>query len=238
VYLSPHLDDAVLSAGGFIYEKVRAGDSVETWTIISGFPPPGELTPLAQILQAQWGTATAEEAIRLRREEDVRAVSRLGAKFHHFDIPDCIYRRGPGGEPLYQEIFINPHPLEEDLPDEIAGTLNELLLPDDQVVCQFAIGNHVDHILVRWAAELLDRPLGYVADLPYHFKHPNELEKQTIGMEMVLHEITESGLKAWIEGIFTYRSQLSSVFDRVDQVEPAIRQFCAQWSGFPLWRPV
>ena len=32
VYLSPHLDDAVFSAGGLIYEQAQGGLPVEIWT--------------------------------------------------------------------------------------------------------------------------------------------------------------------------------------------------------------
>lgn len=38
IYISPHLDDAVLSAGGLIYEQTRAGHEVEIWTFMCGFP--------------------------------------------------------------------------------------------------------------------------------------------------------------------------------------------------------
>jgi hypothetical protein len=34
IYLSPHLDDAALSAGGLIYEQTQAGIQVEIWTFI------------------------------------------------------------------------------------------------------------------------------------------------------------------------------------------------------------
>ena len=38
IYLSPHLDDAVFSAGGLIYEQTQAGTPVEIWTIMCGDP--------------------------------------------------------------------------------------------------------------------------------------------------------------------------------------------------------
>ena len=159
IYISPHLDDAVLSAGGFIYEQTRNGNPVEIWTIVCGYPPPGELTLRAQLEHFQWGTGTAKETIDLRRAEDVHAASIIGAKPVHFDIPDCIYRRGPDGEELYLDIFVQPHEAESHLPDQIAQTIAPRLLPDDQIICQLGIGGHVDHIIVRQAVEQLKRPL-------------------------------------------------------------------------------
>ncbi len=67
IYISPHLDDAALSAGGFIYEQILDDNPVEIWTIVCGFPPPGELTPFAQALHQEWGTGSAEETVRTRR---------------------------------------------------------------------------------------------------------------------------------------------------------------------------
>jgi LmbE family N-acetylglucosaminyl deacetylase len=238
IYLSPHLDDAVFSAGGLVYEKVRAGLQVEIWTIVCGFPPPGELPPLAQELHAQWGTGTAEQTVRLRREEDVRAAGYLGATTLHMDLPDCIYRRGPDGEALYKDIFVQPHPYEANLPAEIAETLSGLIQQDDQLVCQLAIGGHVDHILVRQAAELLDLPLLFAADLPYHFKHPGELVPMISGLKATRHPLNGAALEAWLEAILMYSSQLSAVFEDLEAIEPDIRAFIQEWGGFPLWQQV
>jgi len=55
VFLSPHLDDAVLSCGGFIFELIQKGERVEICTICAGDPPPGELSPLAEMLHQRWG---------------------------------------------------------------------------------------------------------------------------------------------------------------------------------------
>ncbi len=238
VYLSPHLDDAALSAGGLLYDKNLAGEQVEILTIVCGYPPQGELTPLAQLLHAQWKTGTAEETIRLRRDEDAHAAGLLGVKSHYLDLPDCIYRRGPDGEALYQNIFVEPHPFESDLPSHLAQKINGHLQPEDRVICQLALGGHVDHILVRRAAEQLLHPLWYVADLPYHFKQPGELERQVAGMNLVLHPVSDPGFQAWIRAILAYSSQLSSLFEETDEIEPQVRGYCVRWGGFPVWKPV
>ncbi|MFZ5819848.1 MAG: PIG-L deacetylase family protein [Chloroflexota bacterium] len=235
IYISPHLDDSVLSAGGLIYEQSRAGLAVEIWTIVCGFPPPGELTPFAQLLHSQWGTSSAEETVRIRRAEDVKAASILGAKTLHFDVPDCIYRRAPDGEPLYQDIFVEPREAEAGLPDLMAQAIAARLQPDDQVACQFAIGGHVDHVLVRQAAERLGRPLSYLADLPYLFNQPGELALKAAGMNVASHPITEAGLGAWVEAILAYESQLSTLFDSPGKMEEAVRSYSQEWNGIPVW---
>ena len=91
IYLSPHLDDAVLSAGGLIYEQAQSGDPVEIWTLLCGYAPSEEVSPFAQALHQQWGFGSAEETVRLRRAEDRNAAAALGASAIHFDFLDCIY---------------------------------------------------------------------------------------------------------------------------------------------------
>lgn len=235
IYISPHLDDAVLSAGGFIYEQTRIGNPVEIWTIICGFPSSGKLTPFAQLLHKQWGTGTAEETINLRRAEDIKAAGIVGAKAVHFDVPDCIYRRGPDGEPLYMDIFVQPHEAEAHLPDQIAQAIALRLEPDNRVICQLGIGGHVDHIIVRRAVERLNRPLWYAADVPYLFNQPGELALETSGMKESLYPITEAGLQAWVEAILAHASQLSSLFESPEKMKEEIRSFYAERGGLPLW---
>ena len=236
IYISPHLDDAALSAGGFIYDQTHSGNPVEIWTVVCGYPPPGELTPLAQMLHQQWGTQSAEETVRLRRAEDLRAAGILGATTVHFDVPDCIYRRGKDGEPLYLDVFVSPHDAEAELPAQIARTVSDRLQPGDQLICQLGIGDHVDHILVRQAGELLGHPLWYVADLPYLFNQPGELALKTVGMKESLYSITEAGLRAWAEAVLAYESQLSTLFEDPETIGGKLSSFYTERGGFPFWK--
>lgn len=236
IYLSPHLDDAALSAGGFLYEQTQAGIPVEIWTIISGFPPPGELTPFAQFLHQMWDTGTPEETVKARREEDKEAARILGAKTLHFDITDCIYRRGLDGAALYPDIYVQLHPSEVHLPGQIAGFITPLLQTGDRVICQLGVGDHVDHLLVRQAAERLNQPLWYVADLPYLFKQPVELAALVAGMQEARYSITEAGMRAWIEAVLAYKSQISSLFESVERFEEDVHAYCAERGGFSLWQ--
>lgn len=236
IYISPHLDDAVLSAGGLIYEQTRAGLPVEIWTMMCGFPPEGELSQLAQVLHHQWGFSSAEEAVRLRRAEDDQAASIVGAKTVHFDFLDCIYRRGVDGNWLYPlEVFVPPLPEEADLPAQIAAAISARLQPDDVLVGQFAIGRHVDHVTVRRAVERLNLPIWYDADIPYLFNNPSELAPNTAGMREAPQAVTESGLEAWLEGISAYQSQLSSLFESPEKLFEAIRAYGWDERGISLW---
>ena len=238
IYLSPHLDDAALSAGGWIYDQTRAGTPVEIWTFMCGVPPTTELSPFAQVLHYRWGMSTAEEVVRGRKQEDANAAAILGATTHYFDFLDCIYRRGRNGEWLYFDIFVDPLPEEADLPAQMAEAISARLQPDDKLVCQFGIGRHVDHIATRRAAELLGRPLHYVADIPYLFKTPEQLLPHTAGMKEEASRVSEAGLTAWQEAVAAYESQISSLFESVDEMREHIRSYSEKNGGIRFWKPV
>jgi LmbE family N-acetylglucosaminyl deacetylase len=223
IYISPHLDDAVLSVGGLIHDQARDGNRVEIWTLVCGFPPEADLTPFAQVLHFQWGFASAEETVRLRRAEDERAASIVGAKTVHFDFPDCIYRRGADGEPLYPlDVFVEPHPAETDLPAQMTAALASRLEPDDVLVCPLTVGGHADHIIVRRAVEGLGRSLWYYADVPYVLDHPSALETYSRRMQPKRQKVSSAGLVAWVAGISAYASQISTLFESLEQMRESM----------------
>lgn len=239
IYLSPHLDDAVFSAGGLIYEQTRQGLPVEIWTLMCGYPPvPDEvLSPFAQLLHNVWGVPSAEAAIDARRAEDRSAAAILGAEAVHFDFLDCVYRAGENGEWLYSDVFGTPHPQDAGLPVQIAEAVRALLRQDDVLVCQLALGSHVDHILVRQGAEQLGLSLLYDLDVPYVFYHEDKVGQIIDGMRESVHRITETGLARWQDAALEYRSQIPTLreaFDTPEKVREALHSYWAAREGVRL----
>lgn len=237
IYLSPHLDDAVFSAGGLIYEQAQAGIPVEIWTLMCGYAPESSVSPYAQMLHSVWGASSAEEATSKRRDEDQRAAALLGAGTVHFDFLDCIYRQGTNGEWMYSEVFLPPHPDDAGLPQQIAQAIASHLQPDDVLVCQLALGSHVDHVLVRRGVELLGRPLRYDIDVPYIFYRPEELEPKSAGMKGTVQFISETGLNRWQEASLEYKSQiitLGEAFDSPEKVMMSIQSYWSERTGIRL----
>lgn len=236
IYLSPHLDDAVLSAGGLIHDQVVGGERVEIWTIMSGFPGSEEPSDFARKMHTEWGTSSGVQTVRARRAEDLRAAGVLGAHPRHFGFLDCIYRRDAEGRPLYQEaLYTPPHACDAGLPTQIARTISKGLRRDDVTVCQLGIGEHVDHLLVRKAAELLGSPLLYDADLPYLLNHPDELEPMTASMASGLEPVSVAGRAAWLRAIQEYRSQLSTLFESPESMSERLGAHWTETGGIRLW---
>jgi LmbE family N-acetylglucosaminyl deacetylase len=237
IYLSPHLDDAVLSCGGLIFEQSRQGLPVEIWTILAGNPPPGGLSEFASQTHALWGLTGGEETVAMRKAEDREACTRVGADPVHFDIPDCIYRRSPEGQVLYPGTVITaPHPAERELPWRMAAALRSELGSQDRLVCPLALGGHVDHRLVRQAADSLQQPLLYYADVPYVLNNPEALALALSKLEGQLFPLPESALTVWLHGVEAYRSQLSSLYKGAGSLFDAIRNYWSANSGLCLWQ--
>lgn len=239
IYLSTHLDDAVFSMGGLICEQARAGIPVEIWTLMCGYPAESneELSPFAQLLHRLWGASSAEEASRIRRAEDEHAAANLGADVRHFDFLDCIYRRGSGGEWLYSEVFVPPDPADAGIPSRVAEAIRSHLRPDDVLVCQLALGSHVDHVLVRQGAEMLARPLNYYVDVPYVFYRPEELKQKAAGMKESVHLVRETSLERWKDASLEYRSQIPTLreaFDTPEKVRSSLQSYWTERGGIRL----
>jgi LmbE family N-acetylglucosaminyl deacetylase len=238
IYLSPHLDDAVLSAGGLIYEQTQSGIPVEIWTFMCGFAPEEDVSPSAALLHTQWGFSSAEETTRKRREEDRNAASILGARAVHLDFLDCIYRRGPDGEWLYSEVFVPPRAEDAAIPTQIAETVSARIRPDDTLVCQLSVGSHVDHVLVRQGAELLGRALLYDIDIPYIFYKPEEFGPKSAGMKESVHPVMEAGLHSWQVAVQEYKSQLpglGAVFDTPAKAQASLHTYWQKDRGIRLF---
>jgi hypothetical protein len=123
------------------------------------------------------------------------------------------------------------------LPKHIAQAISAQLTPDDILVTQLSVGSHVDHVIVRQAAELLGRPLLYDIDIPYMFYKPEEFAPKSAGMNETTHFISESGVKAWHEAILEYKSQVpwfGAALSTPEDARESIRAYWSEWKGIRL----
>lgn len=239
IYLSPHLDDIVLSCGGLVWEQTRQGVPIQIWTVCAGDPPPGPFSPYAQSLHARWGLESAATATR--RSEDIASCALLGAEHRHLPFPDCIYRYSPiTGEALYtsdEAIFGTLHTEDASLVAELSSFLEQNLPADAEVVCPLTLGSHVDHQLTRMVAQKLGRSLWFYADYPYAENQPAD----TSGLipedaELVVFPVSQAGLEVWIRGVAEHHSQISTFWSGPEAMDVAIRDYYRRNGGVRLWR--
>jgi LmbE family N-acetylglucosaminyl deacetylase len=240
LYLSPHLDDVVLSCGGQIAQLVRTDQQVSVVTIFAGDVPADVAnTPFVQELHARWGLGHNPPAAR--RAEDLAALKILGASATHLPFPDCVYRLGWMGAPLYltrDAIFGTVAEIETELSEEVVRALKRLRVSRDvNVILPLTAGHHVDHQIVRAAGERWagSRQVAYYEDYPYAEK-PDEVTA-AIGEARLCTELVkldEAALAAKIAAIACYRSQLSTFF--TSEAEMAAR-VCAYAEAIGADRP-
>lgn len=220
IYLSPHLDDAVLSCGGLIARQGRQGERVVVVTVCAGDPLPGPLSPFAQSLHERWNTPA--NAVAVRRAEDAAALRILGAEVIHWETPDCIYRV-VNGEPLYaseQALFGELHPAEAALARTLAARIAGL--GPAHFYAPYTLGHHVDHQLVRRAAEASGVAVTYYEDYPYAER---EWVSPAGPLFARLALLDETSLAAKGRALAEYQSQISSFWKSVPEMEAALRAF-------------
>jgi LmbE family N-acetylglucosaminyl deacetylase len=233
IYLSPHLDDVALSCGGLISRQVLEEAEVLVVTVFAGRPPEGGVSEFAAGLQDRWGDTI--HPVDRRTDEDRRALRLLRANSLRLGYPDAIYRYS-GESFLYtsrEDLFGALHPLDRSLAPQIAQDIAAISSPRWAVVYSpLAVGNHVDHQLVRNAMFERETPsdeLVFYEDYPY-VEQPGALTKvlEPLGPKRWTSEVQqfdESCLKRKIRAISAYRSQISALFETEQAMALRVREY-------------
>ena len=238
LYLSPHLDDAVLSCGGRIWQETQSGREVLVVTVFTGDPPAdANLTSFAQELHDDW--ELGHRAPRHRRAEDRVALETLGAEALHWEFLDCIYRVDSTGENLYGDgdaLWGPIHPADSERIDAIVHQIERLIADRDPeiVVAPLGVGRHVDHRIVRQAAQQTmatqaDGELIFFEDYPYA-DEPEAVSQALEGgsYESEIVHLGEEALERKTNAIAQYRSQISMLFEDLDEMVERTRAYASR----------
>jgi LmbE family N-acetylglucosaminyl deacetylase len=240
LFLSPHLDDAVLSCGGQIHRRAAAGERVVVLTVFAGTPEGGP-TLLAAELHSLWGLpAEPSEALAARVAEDDRALAVLHAEPERWGLIDAVYRgrAAPTGlteasYPTLRSLFGPPRDQEDER--GLARVIAELLRalpPAAAVYAPLGVGRHVDHVLVQRAATEVFRDherLLFYEELPYArrlFSVRRALRAAAVGSASWSAEIvplTAGEIDAKCRAIACYASQLAPVYRDEDHLRRAVK---------------
>ena len=243
LFLSPHLDDAVLSCGGLIHQLARSGQRVLIRTFLAADPPPNLTeTPLIRALHHKWKAGASP--YETRRREDIAAAQTLGAGWEHLDLPDAPYRMSLAGDMLYPSeasLFGDIHPddplLNLDMDVSVA-----------MVYAPLGAGDHVDHRLVNQLGRMLPLNVIYYEEFPYssegdEIRHASgKRVEQRYGSDAVqtalqkfeqpltprLIDLSEADIAAKIEAIRCYHSQLGTFWKNEAEMEAGVRRYAWQ----------
>jgi LmbE family N-acetylglucosaminyl deacetylase len=228
--VSPHLDDAVFSAGATLAALAGRGATVDVLTPFAG-PSGSHLSRVAMQLHATYGDGRFRRRVPYgskrvparRRREDLDAMALLGATAQHGRFPDAVYRKRTDGSWLIQsltDLFEPSLPPEPALETELVADL-ELHVQRQQptlVMTCAAAGGHVDHRYVRdgvlVVASRHDFDLVLWEDLPYAFdKEPTPPSPELHLLPVALPK------EAWAKKyacLQAYRSQLRMLWGAGD----------------------
>ncbi|MCB9419283.1 MAG: PIG-L family deacetylase [Ardenticatenaceae bacterium] len=241
IYLSPHLDDAALSCGGMIWSDTAVNQSNLIITVMAGDPPQATHSDYVASLHQRWNLNA--DAVAVRRQEDATACHILGADYWHWDVPDCIYRHHPGnGQPFYvsdADIFGRIHPQETGLVERLSRLI-AALPAHDRLIVPLTAGHHVDHQLVRLAAERSSRPdrLVYYEDYPYvrdEAALTAVIPTSSDDWQAQVIPLAATAVAAKIEAVAAFQSQLSTFFNGRADLAAQISNYVQKVGGERLW---
>lgn len=208
-FISPHLDDAIYSAGSlisFLTQKTDVNivtlftkathraysEAAKRWLIVSGH-------------------GNAEEHYRLRRIEDEKACVEVGAKSIHLGFDGTIWRRKNIASPM---LGYNPPIAQEDekLIIQAQKTLQRLASSNEPFVIfsPTAVGGHIDHMLTR---EIVERTFNNVIlwlDFPY--SQNAVLDDVNLRLNGLSQAEWTGSTEKKVKGILEYESQNKANF--------------------------
>jgi len=234
VFVSPHLDDAVLSCGGTIHQLAARGERILVVSVFAGSPDHDSDTAFSRELKERWGGA--EDPVGERRDEDLAATRRLGARALHLNFLDCVYRHDArSGKPLYptvERIFGDVHAAEQDYHQELARALRRILSDAAITYVPLTAGHHVDHILTwRAVMSLADQThqIAFYEDYPYA-EQPETVQSAlaSLGKYAWRREpvtLDHADVMAKVESVACYRSQISTFWSSLDEMRSALERY-------------
>jgi LmbE family N-acetylglucosaminyl deacetylase len=245
--LSPHLDDAALSLGGAIHQLVRAGEEVVVLTVFTGDEPLPPASPFAAAMLRGW-RFPAGQAMAGRRDEDRAACASLGSGLVHLPLLEAIHRRDPAtGAALYPDVgslFGEVAPSDDAVQALAAVLATELSRrpPGTRLLAPLGVGGHVDHHIVRAAADgLRGVAVRYYEEYPYCRAGGVAVEPALGDLALWRHDVvalTLGDLDAKAEAIAAYRSQVPHLFRSGSELRREVREQARRVGGERLWRRI
>lgn len=187
LFLSPHLDDAVLSCGALMQTLVCSCPLTVATIFTAASPKPHTIA--ARSFLRQCGAVDAATLYATRRAEDRSVLDALGVRHVHLGLVDAVFRRRDIRSatvdrlgrvlpelvhryPTYRfdvargRIAPGDRTLIEGLCDEVAELVRRTTAR--LLFAPIGVGSHVDHLIARTVAMRCSAQVVYYADFPYN----------------------------------------------------------------------
>ncbi len=186
LFLSPHLDDAVLSCGALM-RALAPHCEVRVLTVFTETTP-GPHTRAARSFLRQCAHPDADTLFHARQAEDREVLDGLAVDHAHLGLPDALFRRRevptaisrlgrllPEVDHRYPtfrfdiakgRVSRGDRPLAARLAGQVGDEIRDRGV--DLVFCPLGVGRHVDHLLVRDLGAHHRERVVYYSDFPYN----------------------------------------------------------------------
>jgi LmbE family N-acetylglucosaminyl deacetylase len=187
--LSPHLDDAALSCGALMIHAAKYTSVAVVTFFTEADQPPYTLSARRYLHQV--GAQSAQTLYEKRQAEDRAALEAIGITCVHVGLTDALFRRRPHSGrrslcarlipelghmyPVYRMHITSGRIAAADgsTVTDVCDIIQRLAEPSSSLVlAPMGVGRHVDHMLVRSAAEQSGTRVIYYSDFPYNQQHP------------------------------------------------------------------
>jgi LmbE family N-acetylglucosaminyl deacetylase len=227
-FISPHLDDAILSAGGFI--SYLAGKVPVTVINVFTEADRKPCTLSSKAYLSQCGYQDAEELFSLRRKEDEDIFSSLGVEVVNLGFTDAMWRKKEKRNIVLKGLGKLIPELNHVYPTYRfhAGTgkissydlkikaeikkklLSQIDLKNSIIFCPVGIGKNVDHILVRDICSNIFNNIIYWSDFNYSMEFSGETK--FIHRKKLKVAFFDDELNSKQKLIGSYKSQIYAIF--------------------------
>ena len=226
--VSPHLDDAVFSAGGALATAVADGHAVVVATVFT--QSVDRPTGFALSCQTDKGIDADLDYMEVRRAEDADACARIGAEAVWLNLPEAPHRGYTSAPSLFDGVRDDDRDAWRAVCDRLAPLVASRR-PDLVLTCQ-GLGGHVDHAhtvrAVGALTEGMPELVSWWYDLPYALRNPDADAApalpdrlQHVGLPLSIEAVTVK-----LDACAAYASQIPYQFGRHADGDPtaAMRQ--------------
>lgn len=235
VFISPHLDDAVLSCGQLLEEVHKHHKKSQVITVFTRASESPYIR-FAKNFVSLSGYRDAHTLFLDRKKEDVKAIHMIGSTYMHFNYIDAAWRikeydhtigfaRYMKYFPSITHVYGSPKSIFSGTPSaqdntvirHITEKLKKYLMGekynDILLLSPLGIGGHVDHVIIRTISISLGYPVLFWEDFPYNAN----LDSRTVFFSKnknytYLFSIHSENTSLKYNAIRSYKSQVPVLF--------------------------
>lgn len=198
IFLSPHFDDAVGSAGGVIKRLVEAGNECCIMTITTAIP---------------WLHLKHINYVLHRHSENKKAAQVLGCSIKNAPFLDARYRKEARRNKRHAKKHNTPVEITEyELIDKIRNYIVENTESNDILIAPAGLGGHIDHRIVNLAVQNIDRTVYFYEEFYYDIKE----KESPLTADYTYVYLTQEELAVKLNAILLYNKTLQKLFRKED----------------------